>query len=59
MSPPAGHAGAILGDVWFIVGGGNNASGCADMYALDLSPLGSGPVQVCVCVWVCVKWGPG
>ncbi|PSC67948.1 acyl-binding domain-containing 4-like isoform X1 isoform A [Micractinium conductrix] len=43
--PRAGHAGAILGSTWFIVGGGNNTSGCADMYALDLSPLGSGPVQ--------------
>ncbi|KAL4424739.1 hypothetical protein ABPG77_000082 [Micractinium sp. CCAP 211/92] len=43
--PRAGHAGAILGATWFIVGGGNNSSGCADMYALDLSPLGSGPVQ--------------
>lgn len=42
----SGHAGAILGDTWFIVGGGNNTSGCADMYALDLSPLGSEPVQV-------------
>lgn len=45
-TPPAGHAGAILGTTWFIVGGGNNTSGCADMYALDLGPLGSGPVQV-------------
>ena len=45
---PAGHAGSILANTWFIVGGGNNTSGCADMYALDLSPLGSeGPVQVC------------
>ncbi|PRW20510.1 acyl- -binding domain-containing 4 [Chlorella sorokiniana] len=43
--PRAGHAGAILGDTWFIVGGGNNTSGCADMYALDLSPLGAEPVQ--------------
>ncbi|KAL4422567.1 hypothetical protein ABPG75_008764 [Micractinium tetrahymenae] len=43
--PRAGHAGAILGATWFIVGGGNNTSGCADMYALDLSLLGSGPVQ--------------
>lgn len=44
--PCAGHAGAILGDTWFIVGGGNNTSGCADMYALDLSPLGVDPVEV-------------
>ena len=49
---PAGHAGAILGDTWFIVGGGNNTSGCADMYAHDLAPLGAGPVQV---GWVCCR----
>ena len=28
------------------MGGGNNTSGCADMYALDLSPLGDGPLEV-------------
>ncbi|KAI3430306.1 hypothetical protein D9Q98_004902 [Chlorella vulgaris] len=43
--PRAGHAGAILGDIWFLVGGGNNTSGCADMYALDLSALEAGTVQ--------------
>lgn len=35
----AGHAGAVLGDTWYIAGGGNNTSGCTDMLALDLSPL--------------------
>ena len=41
-SAPAGHAAALLGSTWYIVGGGNNAAGCADMYSLDLSPLGKG-----------------
>ena len=35
----AGHAGAVLGDTWYIAGGGNNTSGCTDMLALDLLPL--------------------
>jgi len=41
--PPirAGHAAAVLGSVMYLVGGGNNSKGCADMYALDLSLLGS------------------
>lgn len=34
-----GHAGDIVGDTWFIAGGGNNTSGCTDTVALDLSPL--------------------
>lgn len=37
----AGHAGDVIGDSWYIVGGGNNTSGCTDMVALDLTPLGS------------------
>jgi len=40
--PRAGHAAAVLGTTLYTVGGGNNARGCADMYALDLSNLGSG-----------------
>lgn len=50
-SPPprAGHAGALLGTTWYIVGGGNNAAGCADMYSLDVSPLGNGALE-----WVLV-----
>eukprot|EP01023_Acetabularia_acetabulum_P009657 TRINITY_DN1435_c0_g2_i1.p1 TRINITY_DN1435_c0_g2~~TRINITY_DN1435_c0_g2_i1.p1 ORF type:complete len:572 (-),score=90.39 TRINITY_DN1435_c0_g2_i1:428-2143(-) len=35
----AGHAGGLLGHMWYIVGGGNNISGCTDMIALDLSSL--------------------
>ena len=34
-----GHAGDVIGDMWYIVGGGNNTSGCTDTVALDLSPL--------------------
>lgn len=40
--PRAGHAAAVLGSTLYIVGGGNNARGCADMYALDISNLGAG-----------------
>ena len=36
-----GHAGDVIGDIWYIVGGGNNTSGCTDMVALDLIPLTS------------------
>lgn len=39
VSPRAGHTGAVLGDVWYIVGGGNNVKGCADLLAADLSQL--------------------
>jgi hypothetical protein len=40
--PPirAGHASAILGSLMYMIGGGNNAKGCADMYSLDLKNLG-------------------
>jgi len=34
-----GHAGDVIGNRWYIVGGGNNTSGCTDMVALDLTPL--------------------
>ena len=40
VAPRAGHAGAVLGSKWFIVGGGNNVAGLTDMLALDLSALG-------------------
>lgn len=45
--PPAraGHAAALLGTTWYVIGGGNNAAGCADMYSVDLSPLGTGPLE--------------
>ena len=39
MSPRAGHSGAVLGDIWYIVGGGNNVKGCADLLAADLAAL--------------------
>ncbi|KAL3133889.1 hypothetical protein ABBQ32_008347 [Trebouxia sp. C0010 RCD-2024] len=38
-APRAGHAGDVVGDTWFLAGGGNNTSGCTDTVALDLSPL--------------------
>jgi acyl-CoA-binding protein/N-acetylneuraminic acid mutarotase len=40
--PPirAGHAAAILGSLMFMIGGGNNSKGCADMYSLDLKNVG-------------------
>jgi hypothetical protein len=41
---PAGHAAALLGSTLYVVGGGNNAAGCADMYSLDLSQLPAGEV---------------
>lgn len=49
--PPvrAGHASALLGSVMYMIGGGNNTKGCADMYALDLKNFGSGPLE-----WVLV-----
>lgn len=40
--PRAGHAAAILGSTLYIVGGGNNTRGCADMYSLDLSNFDTG-----------------
>ncbi|GFR48456.1 hypothetical protein Agub_g10359, partial [Astrephomene gubernaculifera] len=42
ISPRAGHAGALLGATWFIVGGGNNVRGCTDLLAADLGGLGGG-----------------
>ncbi|GIL58353.1 hypothetical protein Vafri_13410 [Volvox africanus] len=39
VTPRAGHSGAILGDIWYIVGGGNNVKGCTDLLAADLSEL--------------------
>lgn len=38
----AGHAGDVLGDKWYIAGGGDNASGCGDTIALELGGLASG-----------------
>uniref|UniRef100_A0A061SA78 Acyl--binding domain-containing protein 4-like n=1 Tax=Tetraselmis sp. GSL018 TaxID=582737 RepID=A0A061SA78_9CHLO len=44
-SPRAGHAAAMLGNMWYIAGGGNNTTGCRDMVALDVSELGVGTVK--------------
>lgn len=38
-TPRAGHAAALLGSVWYVVGGGNNVKGCTDMLALELGGL--------------------
>lgn len=42
-SPRAGHSSAVLGDRWYIIGGGNNASGCTDMAYLDLTQMNLWP----------------
>ena len=39
---PAGHAAALLSDALYIVGGGNNSAGCADLMSLDLGGLATG-----------------
>lgn len=39
---PAGHAAALLSDALYIVGGGNNSAGCADLMCLDLGGLATG-----------------
>lgn len=41
-SPRAGHAAAALGRFWYVVGGGNNTTGCTDVYALDLAEVPRG-----------------
>lgn len=45
-SPRAGHSAAVLRNHWYIVGGGNNASGCTDMAYLDLSQLNVWPLSM-------------
>ena len=39
-SARAGCSSALLGNRWYILGGGNNAAGCPDMWVLDLIKLG-------------------
>lgn len=41
----AGCAAALLGNRWFVVGGGNNKAGCPDMWSLDLTATGLGPLE--------------
>uniref|UniRef100_A0A0D9W134 ACB domain-containing protein n=1 Tax=Leersia perrieri TaxID=77586 RepID=A0A0D9W134_9ORYZ len=38
-SPRAGHAGATVGENWYIVGGGNNKSGVSETLVLNMSTL--------------------
>lgn len=40
----AGHAGARLGEAWFVLGGGDHMRGCRDVLAADLSQLPAGAV---------------
>ena len=35
----SGHAADILGENWYVAGGGNNTSGCTDLAALRLNCL--------------------
>lgn len=44
-SPRAGCCSALLGNRWYILGGGNNAAGCPDMWVLDLVKLGVDALQ--------------
>jgi len=37
--PRAGHSAALVGDTWFVLGGGNNVRGCVDMLAADFSDM--------------------
>ena len=41
----AGHAHVLLGEDWYIVGGGNNTSACTDLYVLDLSCIDQGKAR--------------
>lgn len=43
-APRAGHASALVGDDWYILGGGDNKAGCTDMLCCDLSALAGGAV---------------
>jgi hypothetical protein len=43
--PRAGCCSALLGNRWYIIGGGNHAAGCPDMWMLDLVPLGVGELR--------------
>ncbi|KAI3770679.1 hypothetical protein L6452_01820 [Arctium lappa] len=38
-SPRAGHAGVVVGESWFIVGGGDNKSGVSETVVLNMSTL--------------------
>ncbi|KAF5836080.1 hypothetical protein DUNSADRAFT_6500 [Dunaliella salina] len=43
VSPRAGHTGALVGNTWYILGGGNNVNGCTDLLAIDLRGLSASP----------------
>ncbi|KAI0500404.1 hypothetical protein KFK09_018616 [Dendrobium nobile] len=39
VTPRGGHAGAAVGDMWYLVGGGNNISGATETIVLNMSKL--------------------
>ncbi|XP_061363797.1 acyl-CoA-binding domain-containing protein 6 [Gastrolobium bilobum] len=39
VSPRAGHAGITIDESWFIIGGGDNRSGCPETLVLNMSKL--------------------
>ena len=41
----AGCAASLLGNTLYIVGGGNNITGCPDMWTMDMAGLGGAPLQ--------------
>ncbi|XP_044460473.1 acyl-CoA-binding domain-containing protein 4, partial [Mangifera indica] len=69
VTPRAGHAGVVIGDDWFIVGGGDNCNGCPETIVLDMSklawkvltsvkerdPLASEGLSVCTAIFDGVK----
>ena len=48
--PRSGAASARLGDMWYVVGGGNSEGGCVDTVALTLrDPLSAEPAWAETC----------
>ncbi|KAJ0235167.1 Uncharacterized protein HA466_0267710 [Hirschfeldia incana] len=39
VTPRAGHAGITIGENWYIVGGGDNSTGCLETLVLNMSKL--------------------
>ncbi|XP_011024324.1 PREDICTED: acyl-CoA-binding domain-containing protein 4 isoform X1 [Populus euphratica] len=39
VTPRAGHAGVIIGENWYVVGGGDNKNGCPETLVLNMSKL--------------------
>ena len=45
----AGCSAALLGNRWYVFGGGNNTAGCPDMWVMDLLQLGHGSISWELC----------